>query len=142
MLVSLVDFEYHEGTEAAKRINGWRQSQWKIMIDIVKDLIQTSHKYAKSQYTPGSQRARWIKLAGQLIWYKDQILRNYSLEAMTIELNALKKQMIESEERRERESQTRNHPVISFRKPEDKKADRALDLEGSQPVKDSDPESA
>ena len=112
------------------------------MIDIVQDLIQTSHKYAKSQYTPGSQRARWIKLAGQLIWYKDQILKNYSLEAMTIELNALKKQMIESEKQRERESQQRNFPLISFRKPEDKKAENAADGESSEPPKDSDPESA
>ena len=91
MLVSLADFEYHEETEAEKRINGWRQSQRRFMIDIVQDLIQTSHKYARSQYTPGAQRARWTRLAGHLIWYKDQILKNYSLEAMTIELNALKK---------------------------------------------------
>ena len=91
MLVSLVEFEYHEETEAEKSINAWRQSQRKIMIDIVQDLIQTSHKYAKSHYTPGAQRARWTKLAGQLIWYKDQILKNFTLEAMTIELNALKK---------------------------------------------------
>ena len=121
----MVEFEYHEETEAEKRINAWRQSQRKIMIDIVQDLIQTSHKYAKSHYTPGAQRARWTKLAGQLIWYKDQILKNYSLEAMTIELNALKKQMIESEKQRERESQQRNFPLISFRKPEDKKAEDA-----------------
>ena len=98
----MVEFEYHEETEAEKRINAWRQSQRKIMIDIVQDLIQTSHKYAKSQYTPNAHRARWTKLAGQLIWYKGQILKNFTLEAMTIELNALKKQVIESEEWRER----------------------------------------
>ena len=123
MLASVVEFEYREETEAEKKINAWRQSQRKIMIDIVQDLIQTSHKYAKSHYTPGAQRARWTKLAGQLIWYKDQILKNYSLEAMTIELNALKKQMIESEQRREREGQTKNYPLISFPKSEDKKTD-------------------
>ena len=58
------------------------------MIETVQDLIQTSHKYAKSQYTPSAQRARWAKLAGQLIWYKDQILKNFSLEAMTVEMQA------------------------------------------------------
>ena len=138
----MVDFEYREESAAEKEINAWRQSQRKTMIDIVQDLIQTSHKYAKSQYTPGSQRVRWIKLAGQLIWYKDQILKNYSLEAMTIELNALKKQVMESEKQRERESYTRNFPVISFRKPEDKKAEKALEAESSEPAKNSDPESA
>ena len=138
----MVDFEYREESEAEKEINAWRQSQRKIMIDIVQDLIQTSHKYAKSQYTPGSQRAKWTKLAGQLIWYKDQILKNYSLEAMTIELNALKKQIIESEKQRERESQTRTYPMISFRRPEDKKAEKPVDRESSEPAKGSDPESA
>ena len=104
ILVSLDEIEYHEESEAEKRINEWRQSQRKIMIDIVQDLIQTSHKYAKSQYTPNAQRARWTKLAGQLIWYKDQILKNYTIEAMSIDMQALKKQVIQSEERRERES--------------------------------------
>ena len=145
MLVSLVEFEYHEETEAEKSINAWRQSQRKIMIDIVQDLIQTSHKYAKSHYTPGAQRARWTKLAGQLIWYKDQILKNFTLEAMTIELNALKKRVIESEERRERESRTRDLPMIGFRKPEDKKAgdaEKAEDGESSEPAKADEPEDA
>ena len=142
MLVSLDEIEYHEETEAEKRINEWRQSQRKIMIDIVQDLIQTSHKYAKSHYTPNAQRARWTKLAGQLIWYKDQILKNFTLEAMSIDLNALKKQVIESEERRERESRTRNYPMIGFRKPEDKKAEKADDGESSEPAKADDPEDA
>src|SRR5437899_4777069 len=145
ILVSLDEIEYHEETEAEKRINEWRQSQRKIMIDTVQDLIQTSHKYAKSQYTPNAQRARWTKLAGQLIWYKDQILKNYTLEAMSIDMQALKKQVIESEERRERESRTKNYPVIGFRKPEDKKAgdaEKADDGESSEPAEASDPESA
>src|SRR5437899_12894606 len=92
------------------------------MIETVQDLIQTSHKYAKSQYTPSAQRARWAKLAGQLIWYKDQILKNFSLEAMTIEMQALKKWVIESEERRERESRTGNYPLIGFRMTGEKNA--------------------
>src|SRR2546425_12544105 len=94
MLVSLDKIEFHEESEVAKSINAWRQSQRKIMIDIFQDLIQSSHKYAKSQYTPNAQRARWTKLAGQLIWYKVQILNNFTLDAMTIELNALIKQVL------------------------------------------------
>ena len=50
--------------------------------------------------------------------------------------------MIESEERRERESRSRNYPVIGFRKPEDKKAEEADDGESSEPAKADDPESA
>src|SRR3989449_11740900 len=112
ILVSLVEIEYHEETEAEKRINEWRQSQRKIMIDTIQDLIQTSHKYAKSQYTPNAQRARWTKLAGQLIWYKDQILKSFSLEALTIQLQDLEKKVVESQEQRERQSLARNYQTI------------------------------
>ena len=59
------------GDGVRKSIDAWRQSERKVMIETVQDLIQTSHKYAKSQYTPNAQRVRWTKLAGQLIWYKE-----------------------------------------------------------------------
>ena len=108
MLVTMDDDEYDEPSEVEKSINAWRQSERKVMIETIQDLIQTSHKYAKSQYTPSAQRARWTLLAGKLIWYKDQILKNFSLEAMTIEMQELKKRVIEGDERRERESRTRN----------------------------------
>ena len=64
--------EVGEGSEVRKSIDAWRQSERKVMIETVQDLIQTSHRYPKSQYTPNAQRARWTKLAGQLIWYKDR----------------------------------------------------------------------
>ena len=115
--------EVDEGSEVRKRIDAWRQSERKVMIETVQDLIQTSHKYAKSQYTPNAQRVRWTKLAGQLIWYKDQILKNFSLEAMTIQLEALQKKMEESEEARQRQSVSRNYQTIVFPKKEDRKAE-------------------
>ncbi|TMI62114.1 hypothetical protein E6H12_07000 [Candidatus Bathyarchaeota archaeon] len=134
-----------EGSEVRKSIDAWRQSERKIMIETVQDLIQTSHKYAKSQYTPNAQRVRWTKLAGQLIWYKDQILKNFSLEAMTIQLEALKKRMEESEEERQRQSVSRNYPTIVFRKPEEKKAEdveEARNGETSEASNADDPEGA
>ena len=134
--------EVREEVEVKKSINAWRQSERKIMIETVQDLIQTSHKYAKSQYTPNAQRVRWTKLAGQLIWYKDQILKNFSLEAMTIQLEALQKRMIESEEQRERQSLSRNYQTIVFRKPEEKKAEEAQNAETSKASKSDDPEGA
>ena len=137
--------EVREESEVEKSINVWRQSERKIMIETVQDLIQTSHKYAKSQYTPNAQRARWTKLAGQLIWYKDQILKNFSLEAMTIQLEALQKRMEESEEGRQRQSVSRNYPTVVFRKPEERKAedaDKAQDGEFAQATAADDPEGA
>ncbi len=134
--------EVREESEVKKSINAWRQSERKIIIETVQDLIQTSHKYAKSQYTPNAQRVRWTKLVGQLIWYKDQILKNFSLEAMTIQLEALQKRMIESEEQRERQSLSRNYQTIVFRKPEEKKAEEAQNAETSKASKSDDPEGA
>ncbi len=110
-----------EVPEVEKRINAWRQSERKVMVDTIQDLIQMSHKYAKSQYTPSNQRSRWAKLGGQLIWYKDQILKSFSLEALTIEMQDLKKQVRESEEQRARESASRSYQPIGFRRPEEKK---------------------
>jgi len=131
--------EVGEGSEVKKSINAWRQSERKVMIETVQDLIQTSHKYAKSQYTPHAQRVRWTKLAGQLIWYKDQILKNFSLEALTVQLEALQKRMVESEEQRERQSLSRNYQTIVFRKPEERKAE---DGETRETSKADDPEGA
>jgi hypothetical protein len=135
----------YEESEVAKSINVWRQSERKVMIDTIQDLIRTSHKYSKSQYTPQVQRARWTKLAGQLIWYENQILKSFTLEAMTIEMQELKKRVIESEERRELQSRSGNYPLIGFRRAGDRKAEdaeKAKDEEVSEPVEADEPEGA
>lgn len=59
------------------------------MVDAIADLISMSRKYAKSRYTRSSQRAKWTRLAGQLIWYKDQVLRAMSYEALEQDLHAM-----------------------------------------------------
>jgi hypothetical protein len=113
------------------------------MIDTIQDLIRTSHKYSKSQYTPQVQRARWTKLAGQLIWYEDQILKSFTLEALTIEMQELKKRVIESEERRDRESRSGNYPLVGFRMAGDRKAvdaEKAQDGETAEAAEANEPE--
>ena len=136
--------EYEEPSEVDKSIYAWRRSERKVMIDTVSDLIQTSHKYSKSQYTPNAQRMRWTKLAGQLIWYKDQILKSFSLESLTIQLQELEKKLMESEKRRERESLSRNRPMIIWGNPGDEKehSEKAEDGKTPQAAKADDPESA
>lgn len=127
--------EFEEESEAAKKINAWRQSERKIMIDTIQDLIQTSHKYAKSQYTPSAQRARWTKLAGQLIWYKDQIMKSFSLEALTIQLQDLEKKVVESQQQRARQIASRNYQTIVFPRPGERKTE---DVEKAQNTETSD----
>jgi len=141
----LGDIDYQEDSDVAKEINTWRQSERKVMIDTVQDLIRMSHKYAKSQYTPSNQRARWAKLAGQLICYQDNIMKNFSLEAMYIELQDVKKRVIESNERRERQSRRGNYPLIGLRKVGDRKKDdkeNAEDGESSETVEADDSDGA
>ena len=142
MRVVMGEDEVREEVEVKNSINAWRQSERKVMIETVQDLIQTSHKYAKSQYTPNAQRVRWTKLAGQLIWYKDQILKNFSLEAMTVQLEALQKRMEESEEDRQRQSVSRNYQTIVFRKPEQRKAEEADKAQDEESAEAGDPEGA
>ncbi len=145
MLVVMDRDEVREVPEVEKSINAWRQSERKVMIDTIQDLIQMSHKYAKSQYTPSNQRSRWAKLGGQLIWYKDQILKSFSLEALTIEMQDLKKQVRESEEQRKREVPSINYPLISYPRPGEKKAEDAETAEddaSSEPVQATEPEDA
>jgi hypothetical protein len=54
MQVAMDEDEIGEDSEVENSINAWRQSERKVMIETVQDLIQTSHKYAKSQYTPNA----------------------------------------------------------------------------------------
>jgi len=142
MQVTMDEEEVGEASEVKQSINAWRQSERKVMIETVQDLIQTSHKYAKSQYTPNAQRVRWTKLAGQLIWYKDQILKNFSLEAMTVQLEALQKRMEESDEGRQRQSVSRNYETIVFRKPGERKAEDADKAQDGESAEAGDPEGA
>ncbi len=60
-------------------------------------------------------------------------------------VQALKKRVIESEERRELQSRSGKYPLIGFRRPGDKKAgdaEKAEDEKSSETVRADDPEGA
>jgi len=127
------DFGDLQDSELKRSVREWRQSERKKMIDTIQDLIQSSHKAAKSQYTQSAQRAKWTRLAGKLIWYKDQILRSMTLEAMEIELQKLEKEVMESNELKQRESIRRNFPTLVFHKPEkDKPAEEGKETKAAK----------
>ncbi len=71
----------------------WRRSERAQMIEVIGDLIEESRRRAKSKYTPSRERARWIRLAGQLIWYKDQILRSMTHEAVEEDVKQLQEEV-------------------------------------------------
>lgn len=80
----------------------WRRSERAEMIEVIGDLIEESRRRAKSKYTPSRERARWIRLAGQLIWYKDQILRSMTAEAVEEKLKQMEKEIEQLKEMEEK----------------------------------------
>jgi hypothetical protein len=120
--------EFHRTTDAEKEVRSWRQSERKMMIETVDDLIREAHKHAKSQYTQSGQRAKWTRLAGQLIWYKDQILKNFTLEAMEADVERLKKRVLELDENSQ--PKTESYPTRAFPRSDPAKP-KDLDPEGA-----------
>src|SRR5260370_41355337 len=76
-------------------ISRWRETERARMISAIHEMIEEARKKAKSRRAPASERIRGTRLAGQLIWYKDSILRSMTQEAMERELIVLKKQVLE-----------------------------------------------
>jgi thiamine kinase-like enzyme len=64
------------------------------MIKAIREMVDEATRMAKSKRAPASERIRWTRLAGQLIWYKDAILRSMSLESMEREMVVLKKAVL------------------------------------------------
>ncbi len=89
-------------TEAMAGLRVWRESERKSMIEAIGELISQARKAAKSPYTRSAKKAQWTRLAGQLIWYKDQILRAMTYEAMEHDIHDLKRRVLLAEEERER----------------------------------------
>ncbi len=75
-------------------MSDWRQSERHHMIKAMREMIDEATRMAKSKRAPASERIRWTRLAGQLIWYKDAILRSMSLESMEREMVVLKKAVL------------------------------------------------
>ncbi len=72
-------------------------------------------------------------------------MKSFTLEALTIEMQDLKKQVRESEERRARESASRNYPWGGVRRPGEKKAEDAETAEddaSSETIQAAEPEGA
>ena len=64
------------------------------MISAIHEMIEEARKKAKSKRAPANERIRWTRLAGQLIWYKDSILKSMTQEAMERELILLKQRVL------------------------------------------------
>ena len=63
------------------------------MIIAMDEMIEETRRMAKSKRIRASERIRWTRLAGQLIWYKDSILKNKTYEALEVEVWMLKEEV-------------------------------------------------
>ena len=63
------------------------------MIIAMDEMIEEARKMAKSKRIRASERIRWTRLAGQLIWYKDSILKIKTYEALEVEVWMLKEEV-------------------------------------------------
>ena len=80
-------------SEAMQAIRGWRAMERKKLVESMDILLAQAQRLAESQYTRSSQRAKWTRLAGQLLWYKDQILRAMTWEALEQDVHRLMRDM-------------------------------------------------
>jgi hypothetical protein len=71
-----------EESEAYQKVRAWRAEERKKMVESMEKLLDQALRMAQSRYTRSAQRAKWTRLAGQLLWYKDQILRAMTYEAL------------------------------------------------------------
>ena len=76
-------------SEALQAIRAWRRLRGKKLIESMDKLLAQAKKLAESQYTRSAQRAKWTRLAGQLLWYKDQTLRAMTWEALEQDVHRL-----------------------------------------------------
>ena len=76
-------------SEAMQAIRAWRATERKKLIESMDKLLARARKLAESQYTRSGQRAKWTRLAGQLLWYKYQILRAMTCKALEQDVHML-----------------------------------------------------
>lgn len=70
--------------------NKWLLSERSQMIRAINDLIEEARKMSRSQRTPARERLKWNRLTGQLILYKDSILKTVLLDVLQKEVEVLK----------------------------------------------------
>src|SRR2546428_12985768 len=80
-----------EESEAMKGIRAWRATERKKMVDSMERLLSQAEKLALSQYTRSAERSKWTRLAGQLLWDKDKILRGRAWGGLEQDTKRLKR---------------------------------------------------
>lgn len=97
-------------TEQYKELVRFRQGERALHLETLKELIEEARKRAKSHYTSSKERARWVKLTGQLLWYRDQVLRSMTYESLEKEVAELKEEVFGNDARQEQKPERKPPP--------------------------------
>jgi len=100
-----------EQSEAVEANRVWRETSRKKMVDSIELLLAQAQKLALSQYTRSAERSKWTRLAGQLIQWKDHILKDMSLEALEHDMHAMMRYVYAQNEQQRRPTWQRIGPA-------------------------------
>jgi hypothetical protein len=101
-----------EESEPMQKIRKWRSDERKKLIESMNELMVMAKRMAMSRYTRSAQRAKWTRLAGQLLWYKDQVLRAMTWEALEQDVKQGLRDQAEDRKRLEKMQFKPSYPVI------------------------------
>ena len=57
--------------DTAEQLRNFRKTERRREVEDLRELIDLAREKAKSKYTPLREKAKWMRLAGQLTWYND-----------------------------------------------------------------------
>ncbi len=90
--------------EYEKNLRVFRSRERALNLDKMKELIEEALKKSRSKNRPVNEKMKWMGLAGRLIVFKDQILKNQENELGMLEMmeitEEIKKLKQESDEKR------------------------------------------
>ena len=122
-----------ELSEPEKAIRAWRATERKTMVEAIEVLIGQAQRMALFRYTRSAKRARWIRLAGQLLWQKDQILRNMTLEAFEQDVKDMLRIVLEDKDHRASFVASRSWTPTLYKKKDEDPANPASNKPETKP---------
>ena len=116
-----------EDTPPMKEIRDWRSRERKKTVEAIDVLIEQAVKHAGSKWTQSRARLTWTRVAGQLLWYKDQIMRGMTWEALDRDYDDLWRKVVESNRNSLRPVSQLINPALSLPAKVGKKGEDAAD---------------
>ncbi len=103
---------FEQPSEFERALRRFRRSGRAKMLRWMDDLIEVARKNAVSRYTRRIDRSKWVRLSGQLIWYRDSILKNYEGDLFHAEVLELQELILKRDEAEAARNKSQNPPGL------------------------------